>query len=188
MTKNRQRWGRRVGGAAIVAVAALGVPALTAPPAGAVSQTTIHPEWVDGCPGCPGPYFIVQRELDRIQVAEITKSVQSGFSGLIAAEQEKNPAVAKRLHAGAIRTLQGSAAQAGNAAWSDGDWDGDLCPRKPWPWPGPGQRWDQTEKWLSDGMTLLGQANRTGDAATLKSAMTNLDLGASALTDFQGCL
>lgn len=188
MMKNRHRWGRRVGGAAIVAVAALGVPALTAPPAGAVSQTMIHPEWVDGCPGCPGPYFKVLRELDRVQVAAVTRSVQSGFSGLIAAKQAKDPAVAKRLHDGAIRTLQGGATQAGNVAWMDGDWDGDLCPRKPWPWPGPGPRWDETEQWLSDGMTLIGRANLTGDAATLESATENLDAGAAALTDFQGCV
>jgi hypothetical protein len=185
---DRRRWLRRVGGVLTVAVAALVTPAVTATPAGAVAQTTIHPEWIDGCDGCPGPVFHVQDELDRRATVAVTTSVADGFAGLIAAGRAKDPAVAGRLHAAAIRTLQVGAAQAGNAAWSAADWDGDLCPRWKWPWPGPKPHWDQTQDWLADGMTLLAEANRTGNADLVGAATGKLDAGAAGLTDFQGCV
>lgn len=184
----RRRWLRRIGGAVVVAVAALAAPAFTAAPAGAVSQTVIHPEWVDGCEGCPGPLFNVQTVLDRRVVGTVTRSVADGLSGLIAASRATDPAVARRLHEAAIRTLSTGAAQAGNAAWAAGDWDGDLCPRREWPFPGPKPHWDETESWLADGLTLLGEANRTGDAALIGVAADKLDAGAAGLTDFQGCV
>jgi hypothetical protein len=179
---------RRVTGAVAVAVAALAAPVLTAAPAGAVSQTLIHPEIIDGCPGCPGPYFKVQDEIIRERVPEVTRSVASGLSGLIAAKRTTDPVAAKRIHDAAITTLAGGAAQAGNAAWDPSDPNGDLCPRRPWPFPGPRPQWDQLETQLSQGMTLLGQANRTGNAATGAEAAKQLDAGAAGLTAFQGCV
>jgi hypothetical protein len=184
----RRRWLRRVGGAVIVAVAAMAAPVVTAAPAAAVSQTVIHPEWVDGCEGCPGPLFHVQQVLDRRAVVAVTNSVADGLSGLIAAARATDPVVARRLHEAAIRTLSTGAAQAGNSAWSGAEWDGDLCPRKPWPFPGPKPHWNETMTQLADGLTVLGEANRTGDAALIGVAAGKLDAGAADLTDFQGCV
>jgi hypothetical protein len=184
----RNRWRRRIGAAVIAAVAAMTAPVLTAAPAAAVSQSVIHPEWVDGCEGCPGPLFNVEAVLDRRAVATVTSSVANGLSGLIAAARTTDPAAARRLHDAAIRTLSAGAAQAGNSAWSGAEWDGDLCPRKPWPFPGPKPSWDETMNQLADGMTLLGAANRTGNADPLGAAGGKLDAGAAGLTDFQGCV
>ena len=179
---------RRIGGAVAVAVAAMAVPAFTAAPASAVSQTLIHPEIIDGCGGCPGPYFTVQDTILREKVASINRSVASGLSGLIAAKRTTDPAAARRLHDVAIRTLAGGAAQAGNATWDPSDPNGDLCPRRPWPFPGPGPQWNQLEGQLSRGMTLLGEFNRTGDAAVGSRAASELDAGTAGLTAFQGCV
>ncbi len=184
----RRRWLRRLGAAVAVTVAAVAAPAVTAAPAGAVSQTVIHPEWVDGCDGCPGPLFHVQSVLDRRIKAAVTKSVADGLAGLIAASRAQDPVVAKRLHEVAIRTLSGGAAQAGNAAWSAAEWDGDLCPRRPWPFPGPKPQWDENQRTLADGLTLLAEANLTGDAGLVGAAAGKLDAGAAGLTDFQGCV
>ncbi|HST67594.1 MAG TPA: hypothetical protein VLM05_20655 [Mycobacteriales bacterium] len=179
---------RRIGGAVAVAVAAMAAPAITAAPANAVSQTLIHPEIVDGCEGCPGPLFTVDVVVIREKVPAVTRSVASGLSGLIAAKRATDPAVSRRLHDTAIKTLAGGAATAGNATWGWDDPNGDLCPRRPWPFPGPRPQWDQLESQLSQGMTLLGQANRTGDGALVSRAAGLLDAGAAGLTEFQGCV
>ena len=178
---------RRLGAGLAMAVAAVAAPVVTAAPAQAVSQTAIHPEWVDGCEGCPGPVFLVEAVLDHRIKARVTTSVRTGLSGLLSASRTTDPVAAARVHAAAIRTLQGAAAQAGNAAWGADEWDGDLCPRKPWPWPGPGPQWDVLERQLSEGMTLLGRANR-GDQAALRAATEDLDAGVTGLTAFQGCV
>jgi hypothetical protein len=185
----RRRWLRRLAGGLAVAVGALVAPALTAQPAAAVSQTFLHPEIVDGCPRCPGPLvYWVREDLNARVVVVVEKSFAQGVSGLIAASAAKDPAVAKRLHDAAIRTLADGAGQAGNTAWSAGDWDGDLCPRWKWPFPGPKPHWDETQRWLAEGMTLLGEFNRTGDAGLLDRAAEDLGAGADGLTDFQGCV
>lgn len=184
----RRRWLRRLGAAVAVSVVAVVAPVVTAAPAAAVTQTAIHPEWVDGCEGCPGPLFYVQAVLDRRVKAAVTKSVADGLAGMIAASQAQDPAVAKRLREVAIRTLAGGAAQAGNAAWVPGEWDGDLCPRRPWPYPGPWPLWNDTQRTLGDGLSLLAQYNRTGDAALLGAATGKLDSGAVALLNFRGCV
>ncbi|HEV7653497.1 MAG TPA: hypothetical protein VGP36_02015, partial [Mycobacteriales bacterium] len=164
------------------------VPAFTAAPASAVSQTVIHPEIIDGCEGCPGPLFKVQDILTKQQIPAVTRSVASGVSGLITAARTKDPVAAKRIHDAAIKTLSTGAAQAGNASWAPGDPDGDLCPRRKWPFPGPKPGWDQLESQLSQGMTLLAQANRTGDGGLVTKASGLLDGGAAGLTTFQGCV
>lgn len=179
---------RRVGGAVAVAVAAMAVPAFIAAPAGAVSQTLIHPEIIDGCGGCPGPYFKVQAQILKEKVPAVNRSVASGLSGLIAAKRTTDPVAARRIHDAAITTLAGGAAQAGNATWDPSDPNGDLCPRRPWPFPGPGPQWTQLEDHLSQGMTLLGEFNRTGNAAVGSRAAGELDAGAAGLTAFQGCV
>lgn len=179
---------RRVGVAVVVAVAAMAVPAFTAAPASAVSQTFIHPEIIDGCGGCPGPMFQVQAQVLKEKVPSVNRSVASGLSGLIAAMRTTDPVAARRIHDAAIRTLAGGAAQAGNATWDPSDPNGDLCPRRPWPFPGPGPQWNQLEDQLAQGMTLLGQFNRTGNAAIGSRAATELDAGAAGLTAFQGCV
>jgi hypothetical protein len=179
---------RRVGGAVAVAVAAMAVPAFTAAPASAANNV-IPPEWRDGCPGCPGPYFKVQSVLDQRVIVVVTHSVEGGVSGLITAGRTKDPVAAKRIRDAAIKTLAGGAAQAGNAAWGADDPDGyDLCPKRKWPIPGPQPQWDQLESQLSQGMTLLGEANRTGSAAIGAQAAKQLDAGAAGLTAFQGCV
>jgi hypothetical protein len=193
MTQNergagRRRWARVIAGAAAMAVVAVAGPVLTAPPAAAATVTTIHPEWVDGCPGCPGPWFTLTRVLDERVIVSVNKSVQAGLSQLLAAQRAADPSVAKRLRAQAATTLRGGAAQAGNGAWAAGDWDGDLCPRRPWPFPGPGPQWNANEKVLAEGMTQLSRGNISGDTATINAGMRNLDAGVAGLTAFQGCV
>lgn len=178
---------RRLGAGLAVAVAAVAAPVMTAAPAQAVPLTAIHPEWVDGCEGCPGPLFRVQAVLEERVKAQVTVSVRSGLAGLISASRTRDPIAAARAHDVAIRTLRGAAAQAGNAAWAPDEWDGDLCPRRPWPFPGPGPQWDEMERLLAEGMTLLGRANR-GDQAALRAAGQDLDAGVAGLTTFQGCV
>jgi hypothetical protein len=184
----RGRWLRRLGAAVAVSIAAVTAPVITAAPAAAVSQTAIHPEWVDGCDGCPGPLFYVQAVLDQRIKYAVTKSVADGLSGLIAASRTQDPVAAKRLHDVAIRTMSDGAAQAGNAAWVPGEWDGDLCPKRDWPFPGPKPHWDETQRTLADGLSLLAQYNRTGDGRLLTAADGKLTTGADALLDFQGCV
>jgi anaerobic selenocysteine-containing dehydrogenase len=176
---------RRLAAGLVVAAAAVAGPAVAAGPAAAQSQTTIHPEWVDGCPGCPGPLFNLQTVLDERVRIQVQKTVASGLSGLAVAARTTDPVAARRLHDSAVTTLRGAAAQGGNTAYYAGDWDGDLCPRKPGPW--PKRYWDESERWLSDGMTLLGRANVTGDAATLATAVKELDTGVAGFTALQGC-
>jgi hypothetical protein len=186
-------WGRRFGAAVVVAASVLGV-ALTAAPAQAVSQTAIHPEWIDGCPGCPGPVFLVQRELDQRTVAAVTATLRGGLSNLLAANHAQDPAAGKRLHEIALGQLDKTASLSGFAAWgaaADGD-DVELCPRWPWPWPIPGPPpWWDVENELADGITLLGQAAITKDAtvaAQLRAkGIDELDAGAAGLDAYQGC-
>jgi hypothetical protein len=179
---------RRAGGAVAVAVAAMVAPAVTAAPAGAVSQTMIHPEIIDGCGGCPGPVFQVEGQVIHEKVLSIDRAVAGGLSGLIAAGRTTDPAAAARIHDAAISTLAGGAAQAGNVRWVPLGGEGGLCPRRSWPFPGPKPTWDQLENQLSQGMTVLGQANRTGDRALVSRAAGLLDAGAAGLTAFQGCV
>jgi hypothetical protein len=179
---------RRVGGAVAVAVAAMVAPAVTAAPAGAVSQTMIHPEIIDGCPGCPGPMLQVEAQVSKEKVAAVNRAVASGLSGLIAARRTTDPAAATRIHDAAISTLAGGAAQTGNVRWVPLGGEGELCPGRSWPFPGPKPTWDQLENQLSQGMTVLGQANRTGDRALVSRAAGLLDAGAAGLTAFQGCV
>jgi hypothetical protein len=183
----RRRWVRTAGSLA-VAAAALTAPTLAAAPASASSQTVIHPEWVDGCGGCPGPLFNVQAQLDERTIKRVTDSVASGFAGLIASAHLKDPAEIRKLHQAAMTTLAGGVAQAGNAAWDAGDPDGELCPRLKWPFTGPRPHWDETMKDFAEGLTVLGEANRTGDQKLVDTASGLLDTGAAGLTDFEGCV
>jgi hypothetical protein len=182
------RWALRLGAALILAAGTIGGTLVAAGAAHAASGTVIHPEWVDGCPGCPGPIFLVDRELDRRTVAAVTTAVANGLSGIIAANHATDPAVAKRLHAAAIASFTQASQQTGFSAFSGvADWDGDLCP--PWPWPRP--HWADVEQELGDGLTLLGQAALTRDpvkAGELQdAAVSNLDAGTAGLETFQGC-
>jgi hypothetical protein len=179
---------RRVGGAVAVAVAAMAAPVLAAAPASAVSQTLIHPEIIDGCGGCPGPVLQVQTQVLKEKVPSVNRAVAGGLSGLIAARRTTDPVAARRIHDAAIRTLAGGAAQTGNVRWVPVGGEGDLCPGRSWPFPGPKPTWDQLENQLSQGMTVLGQANRTGDGALVAQASALLDAGAAGLTAFQGCV
>lgn len=188
--RGRLRWGLRLGAALAVAAGTVGGTLLTAAPAQAVSQTVIHPEWVDGCPGCPGPIFLVERELDQRTAAAVTTAVANGLSGLIAAAHAQDPAAAKRLHAAAIASFGRATTLAGNASFTGvADWDGDLCP--PWPWPWPRPHWADVEKELGEGLTLLGQAATTKDttvAAQLRAAaVSDLEGGTAGLETFQNC-
>ncbi|MEN3356600.1 MAG: hypothetical protein V7637_582 [Mycobacteriales bacterium] len=186
-------WGRRVGTALVLAAGVAGGVALAAVPAQAASGVFIHPEWVDGCPGCPGPIFLVQRELDQRAVVAVTGKVQAGLSGLVTALHQRDPAAAKKLHEGAIVNLTGAAKLTGYAGFSavaDGD-DVELCPRW-WPWPIPGPPpWRDVEGDLADGITLIGQAAITKDvdvAAQLRAkGIEELDAGAAGLDAYQGC-
>ena len=186
-------WGRRVGTALVLAASVVGGVALAAAPAQAASGAFIHPEWVDGCPGCPGPIFLVQRELDQRAIVAVTAKVQAGLSGLVTALHQQDPAAAKKLHETGVANLTGAAKLTGYAAFSpvaDGD-DVELCPRWwPWPIPGPPPWWD-VESQLSDGITLIGQAEITKDvnvAAQLRAkGIAELDTGAKGLDAYQGC-
>ncbi len=190
----RPGWVRRVSTALVLAVGMLGGVALAAGPAQAASGTMIHPEWVDGCPGCPGPIFWLQRELDKRTAVAVTARVQAGLSGLIRARHEQDPAAAKKLHEAAIVNLTGAAKLTGYSAFSpvaEGD-DVELCPRWPWPWPQPGPpRWWDVETLFSDGITLLGEAELTKDvdlANQLRGkGIEDLDAGAAGLDQYQGC-
>ena len=177
---------RRLAAGVAVAAAAVAGPVATAGPAAAVSQTTIHPEWVDGCPGCPGPLFNLQTVLDERVRLQVQKTLSSGLSGLATAAQTRDPVAARQLHDVAVRTLQGGVAQAGNTAFYAGDWDGDLCPRIPGP--KPKRYWDYSERLLADGLTLVSRANLSGDAGTLATAVRELDTGVAGFTaNLQGC-
>jgi hypothetical protein len=183
----KSRYGWRWGALAVV-VAAFAAPVVGAAPAGAQAQTVIHPEWVDGCPGCPGPLLNVAAQLDERAIRNVTASVANGFAGLIASAHVKDPAEIRKLHTAAIATLSAGVAQAGNAAWDAGDPDGELCPRLKWPFPGPRPHWDETMKQFAEGLTVLGEANVTGDPKLVDTASGLLDAGAKGLTDFQGCV
>jgi hypothetical protein len=175
-------------GALAVAAATLVAPVMAAAPAGAASQTTIHPEWVDGCGGCPGPLLTVAAQLDERTAKAVTAAVANGFAGLIASAHAKDPAEIRKLHQAAIATLSGGVARAGNAAWDAGDPDGELCPRLKWPFPGPRPHWDETMKQFAEGLTVLGEANANGDPKLVDTASGLLDAGAAGLTDFAGCV
>jgi hypothetical protein len=188
--RGRLRWGLRLGAALAVAASVTAGTVLAAAPAQAVSQTVIHPEYVDGCPGCPGPIFIVDRELDQRTAAAVTTAVGNGLAGVIAARHAQDPAVGKRLHAAAIASFSHASRLTGYSAFgSVADWDGDLCP--PWPWPWPRPHWAEVEKELAGGLTLLGEAAVTNDvtrAAELQAAaVSNLDAGTAGLETYQNC-
>jgi hypothetical protein len=188
--RGRGRRGLRLGAALIVAASTVGGTLLAAAPAHALSQSIIHPEWVDGCPGCPGPIFLVDRELDQRTVSAVTTAVANGLSGLIAANHAQDPAAGKRLHAAAIASFTRATQLTGYAGFSGvADWDGDLCP--PWPWPWPRPHWADVEKELGAGLTLIGQAAVTKDvdrAAELRAAgISDLETGTVGLETFQGC-
>jgi hypothetical protein len=189
--RGRVRWLLRLGAALVVAAGAASGTLLAASPAQAVSQTTIHPEWIDGCEGCPGPMFVVDRELDQRTAATVTTAVANGLSGLIAAKHAQDPAVGRRLHAAAIASFTRASQLTGHASFvgvSDGD-DIELCP--PWPWPWPRPHWGEVVKELGEGLTLLGEAAVTKDvtrAAELRAAgIADLESGTAGLETFQGC-
>lgn len=181
-------WLRRTAGAVVVATAALAAPALTAAPAAAAPASIIDPDWVDGCPDCPGPVFRLQVEISYPAAERVTNVFRQGLSELIASSRAQDPASARRLHDTAVRTLAGGAAQAGNGAWVPVGPLDDLCPKRDWPYPGPKPHWDAVQRSIGDGMTLLGQVNRTGDGRTLAAAGRSLDAGVAGFTDFQGCV
>ena len=194
------RWRRRLGAALLVAAGVLGGPVVAVGPAQAASSTVIHPEWVDGCEGCPGPLLVAHQELDQRRAAAVTTGVADGLAGLIAAHRATDPALAKRLKARAVAVFTQATQAAGNAAFSVGVWDGDICPERPWPWPGPWppphwetleDYWDYVQQGVADGLTLLGEAALTRDAdraAALRAAgISTLDESATGLETFQGC-
>lgn len=188
-------WARRAGTALVLAASVVGGAALSAAPAQAAGGAFIHPEWVDGCPGCPGPIFLVQRELDQKVVLAATSAVQAGLSNLIAAKHAQDPAAAKKFQATAVSALTRASALTGYSAFSpvaDAD-DVDICPRWPWPWPWPvpPPRWWDVESQFADGINLLGQAELTKDpqlATSLRNkGIEELGLGAAGLDQYQGC-
>jgi hypothetical protein len=194
-------WLRRLGATLVVAASVLGGPVLAAGPAHAASSSVLHPEWVDGCEGCPGPLLLVHQELDQRRLAAVTHGVADGLAGLIAAHRADDPALARRLADRAIAAFTQATQTAGNPGFSVGTWDGDICPRRPWPWPWPGppphwntieEYWNDVQQGLSDGLTLLGEAALTRDvdrAAALRAAgVAKLDDSATGLESFQGCV
>jgi hypothetical protein len=182
-TTMTSKW-RRIGAAVAVSAAAVAGPVMTAAPAGATNQTQLHPEWVDGCPGCPGPVLWYQSVLEQRLKDKLNTELGKGLSGLAVAAQRKD----QRLHDASIKTIQGAVATAGNAAFAAGDWDGDLCPRIPWPFPGPRPVWDSAEKLLSQGLTEIARANISGDRGVLGQAVKDLDGGVAGFSALQGCV
>lgn len=188
--RERRGWALRLGAAAVVAGSVLGGAALAAAPAQAASAAVFHPEWVDGCPGCPGPLVTtVDRVYDPQTVATVSSLIGNGLAGLIAASRVTDPGKAQQVHAAAIATFARGAALTGNAAFSPvgDDWDGNICPPG-WPWrPHPHSNVDLD---VASGLSLLGQAAVSQDprqAAVLRAqASTVLDAGAAELTKFQG--
>jgi hypothetical protein len=185
---------RRLLGVLAIAASVSGV-ALAGAPAQAASGAYIHPEWVDGCPGCPGPIFLVQRELDQKTIVAVTANVQAGLSSLMAARHEQDPKAAAKWTAAAVGQLTKSSALTGHSAFSpvaDGD-DVELCPRWPWPWPWPvpPPRWWDVESQFADGINLLGQADITKDpklASEIRNkGIEELGGAAAGLDQYQGC-
>jgi hypothetical protein len=186
----RRGWALRLGTAAVVAGSVLGAAALGAGPAQAASGTVFHPEWVDGCPGCPGPVLsVAERVYDPQTVASVNSAIAGGLAGLIAAKRATDPGQAQQLHAAAIASFARAEAMTGNAGFGTAaDWDGDICP--PWPpWRRPRPHW-QVDSDLATGLSLLGRAAVTKnprEAEALRGQASGaLDAGAGALTGFQG--
>jgi hypothetical protein len=186
----RRRWALRLGAAAVAAGSVLAGAALGAGPAQAASGTIFHPEWVDGCPGCPGPVLsVANRVYDPQLVATVNTGIAKGLSGLIAAKRATDPGQAQQLHAAAIAQFTRAEAITGNAGFGTAaDWDGDICP--PWPpWPRPRPHWE-VDGDVAAGLTLLGKAAVSKDpreAEALRGQASGvLDAGAGQLAGFEG--
>jgi len=189
-----RRWRPLLSVAATVMAGALSASVLAALPAQAVSQTVLHPEWIDGCGGCPGPSIAVAAELDQRAQYEATAALADGLAGMIAAGAERDPAMAERLRGKAIGSFAHVAGIAGSATFSPvADWDGELCPRPwPWPWPWPPQPdWGDIEWQMADGLNLLGEAALTQDAeraaALRDKAENSLESAAAGLQMYENC-
>jgi hypothetical protein len=189
-----RRWRPLLSVAAAVMAGALSASVHAAAPAQAVSQTVLHPEWIDGCGGCPGPSIAVAAELDQRAQYEATAALADGLAGMIAAGAERDPAMAERLRGKAIGSFAHVAGIAGSATFSPvGDWDGELCPRPwPWPWPWPPQPdWGDIEWQVADGLNLLGEAALTQDAeraaALRDKAENSLESAAAGLQMYENC-
>lgn len=165
---------RRIAAVATALVAAAGLM-LAASPAHAASATLIHPEWIDGCPGCPGPVDLqlaVRAELQSDVAVQVGDLVARGTQILVEAarsEPSPDPWRSDRLVVAGVASFAEASAMAGNAGFMVAeDWDGDWCGNrpKPWPWPKDDARFVRVDELLADGLTTLGEAaiQRDGDA------------------------
>jgi hypothetical protein len=158
---------RRAFGAAVIATSSL---LMMAAPAHAATIYKIHPEWVDGCPGCPMAVnfkFTLQapdetpvepeRVADKIAVA--TELLLRYAETVPDLDWPKNPFASR-----GIAEYTAAANLAGNGSFAVDD-DEQCGNGKPKPIPhGP---YADAEQLMADGLTTLGQSavERDADAA-----------------------
>ena len=160
---------RRAFGAAVIATSSM---LMMAAPAHAATIYKIHPDWVDGCPGCPLAVnfkFTLQApdetpvEPERIadKIAVATELLLRAAETVPDLDWPKSPFAAK-----GIAEYQEAVSLAGNGSFAVDD--DDQCGNgtvKPKPIPhGP---YAEAEQLLADGLTTLGQSavERDADAA-----------------------
>ena len=153
---------RRASGAAVIAAGSL---LMMAAPAHAATVYKIHPDWVDGCPGCPGPvdfkYTLVTPDETVVEPERVADKVAAATELLLEAARTvpdldwtKSPLASK-----GIAEYSAAAALGGNGTFQLDDVDGDWCGNstvKPKPVPhGP---YADAGQLIADGLTTLGEA------------------------------
>jgi hypothetical protein len=186
--------------AALAAVLAALAGTLLAAPAHAASATLIHPEWVDGCPGCPGPVELrlaAVYELDERTAVEVGDLVVVGMQHLVAAKRalsvgDERDAAA--LVSEGVAVLQRASDATGHAGFlAADDWDGDWCGNSkvpPKPKPKLYELLTAADRLIASGITGLGQAAEERDPGMQQDlqARAGADLmeGAGLLGGFGG--
>jgi hypothetical protein len=170
MTKTATKGIRRATGLVAMAASSL---LMMAVPAHAATIYYIHPDWVDGCAGCPGVNWtfravpppdvpVEQPEMVAEKIAAATelllKAARATPDGL---DWTKSPVATK-----GIAEYASAANLAGNGAFlvADGE-DGDQCGNGTVkPKPTPPVPYADAEQLIADGLTTLGQAAVQRDA------------------------
>jgi hypothetical protein len=180
-TNGRRRSLLRLG--TVSATAAAAVLAFGAP---AHASTLINPEWVDGCPGCPGPLafsVLVEKSYPERVIHEAQVALAKGVQYRLDARKTKDPALAQRLTAASNQSFASMTSMLGSVAVGGGDDPGEwLCPDW-WKLPIPGPKQGEFERYLADGLTTLGQSQLTRDARVAAQLAADAARGFDAAAD-----
>jgi hypothetical protein len=166
-------------------VSATAVAAVLALAGPAHASNILHPEWVDGCDGCPGPVAFgvsVQKVYPERVLHAAELALAKGVTYRLNARKAKDPAVARRLTLESNQAFASMTSMLGSVAVGSGDDPGEwLCPD--W-WKGriPPPKQGDFEKPLTDGLTTLGLSQLTSDprAAAVLAADAYKSLDAAA--------